>query len=99
MFWPFHPFDGLTMVALLDEQFVEQTRVTAKDLLTGEMRPYTVFHRDDTIEKVKNADGIVLRRHAPQFTEVVEAFHIDRNRGALSSPGKRPLTHVSDSLD
>ncbi len=77
----FHPsaLGILTMGACSGQPCIE-TPVRATALLTGATRVYTVLHRDGVINRIVDPDGWQIPRHAEQYSEVAEAFYIDRER-------------------
>ena len=54
------------------------TFVNAINVMTGEMEEFTVKHRGETIDAIVNRSGFSVPASSEQFTEVAEAFHIDR---------------------
>lgn len=54
------------------------TFVEALNLETGREEEFTVKHHGDTIEAIVGRSGFTVPKNSEQFTEVAEAFHIDR---------------------
>ncbi len=81
MIWPFYPVEAPCLLPRPD-----QTAVDATDLFLREPRCFTVLHQDETILAILDATGSRLSRFSAQFTEVSEAFYIDRRRRKSEPP-------------
>lgn len=58
--------------------FPEETTFELPNPFTGTPTTYTVHHDGERIGKITDPFGFSFPRHAEEFTEIAEVFHIDR---------------------
>ena len=70
--------DDLEVFESTVERMIERTETRAVDMETGRTETFTVVSMGADVLAIENTGGYVLPRHTPTWSEVAEAWELDR---------------------